>query len=284
MKYGQPPPAARGLPETETPRTVTPGHSHRGSLRTSDQTPRFFHSVPHPAEMGEPVVNAFLTHQAQRERVSASTQDHALSALLFLCGDVPGCELGDLGAVIGARKPTRLPVVMTPEEIKAVLSRLRGDKWLMVSPMYGAGLRPTECLRLRVQDIEFARNEITVRDGKGAKDRVTVLPESLNTRTQDRVRKVKRIHGRDVRDGWGRVQMPHALDRKYPNAPAEWPWQRVFPQENRWRNHKTGQQGRPHVHESSVQKAVAKALRYAGLTNRATCHTFRDSLATHSAG
>jgi integron integrase len=241
----------------------------------------FFHRKRHPAEMGEPEINAFLTHLALKERVSASTQNQALSALLFLYRYVLNREVGDLGQVIRTRKPTRLPVVMTREEVKAVLSRLQGDKWLMASLMYGAGLRLMECLRLRVQDIDFARNEITVRDGKGAKDRVTMLPESLKTPLQNHLRKVKAAHEKDVRDGWGRVQMPDALDRKYPNAPADWRWQWVFPQENRWTNPKTGQQGRHHVHESIVQKAVTQAVRDAGLTKRATCHTFRHSFATH---
>ena len=183
--------------------------------------------------------------------------------------------------VIRARKPTRLPVVMTREEVKSVLTCLHDDKWLMASLMYGAGLRLLECLCLRVQDIDFARNELTVRDGKGAKDRVTMLPESLKTPLQNHLRKVKLIHERDLREGWGRVQMPDALDRKYPSAPTDWRWQWVFPQENRGTNHKTGQQGPHHVDESIVQKAVTQGVRHAGLTKRASCHTFRHSCATH---
>jgi len=241
----------------------------------------FFHGVRHPAEMGEPEINAFLTHLALKERVSASTQNQALSALLFLYRYVLRREVGDLGQVIRARRPSRLPVVLTREEVKAVLTRLQGDKWLMASLMYGAGLRLMECLRLRVQDIDFARNEITVRDGKGAKDRVTMLPESLKTPLQEHLRKVKAIHEKDLRDGYGRVPLPNALDRKYPNASGDWRWQWVFPQEHRWTNQKTEQQGRHHVHESIVQKAVTQAVREAGLTKRATCHTFRHSFATH---
>ncbi|MBI1746124.1 MAG: integron integrase [Acidobacteria bacterium] len=241
----------------------------------------FFHRVRHPAEMGEPEINAFLTHLAVKERVSASTQNQALSALPFLYRHVLGREVGDLGQVVRARRPNRLPVVMTRAEVKAVLTRLQGDQWLRASLMYGAGLRLLECLRLRVQDIDFARNEITVRDGKGAKDRVTMLPESLKTALQNHLRKVKTIHEKDLHDGCRRVPMPDALDRKYPNAPADWRWQWVFPQENRWTNHRTGQQGRHHVHESIVQKAVTQAVRDAGLTKRASCHTFRHSFATH---
>lgn len=241
----------------------------------------YFHNVRHPAEMAEPEINAFLTHLAVKEKVSASTQNQALSALLFLYRHVIGREVGDLGEVIRARKPTRLPVVMTREEVKAVLANLSGDKWLMASLMYGAGLRLMECLRLRAQDIDFLRNEILVRDGKGAKDRITMLPESLKGPLQHHLKKVKTIHERDLADGWGSVQLPMALDRKYPNAPKEWRWQWVFPQENRWKNQKTGEEGRHHVDESLVQKAVREAVMKAGLTKRASCHTFRHSFATH---
>jgi integron integrase len=239
-----------------------------------------FHKLRHPAEMAEPEINAFLTHLAVKEKVAASTQNQALSALLFLYRHVLGREIGDLGEVIRSRKPKRLPVVMTRDEMKAVLANLSGDKWLMASLMYGAGLRLMECLRLRVQDIDFSRNEILVRDGKGAKDRITMLPESLKAPLQEHLRKVKAIHERDLADGWGRVLLPDALDRKYPNAPTEWRWQWVFPQENRWKNPKTGEEGRHHVHESIIQKAVNAAVKKAGLAKRATCHTFRHSFAT----
>ena len=241
----------------------------------------FFHHVRHPAEMAEPEINAFLTHLAVKEKVSASTQNQALSALLFLYRYVLGHEVGDLGDMIRARRPHHLPVVMTREEVKAVLACLPGDKWLMASLMFGAGLRLMECLRLRIQDIDIARNEILVRDGKGAKDRVTMLPESLKTTLQEHLRRVKAIHDDDLRDGWGRVEMPHALDRKYPAAPAEWRWQWVFPQEHRWRNPQTREEGRHHIDESLVQRAVKHAVRKAGIVKRATCHTFRHSFATH---
>jgi len=240
-----------------------------------------FNNVRHPQEMAEPEINAFLTHLAIKEKVSASTQNQALSALLFLYRHVIGREVGDLGNVIRARKPKRLPVVMTRDEVKAVLANLSGDKQLMASLMYGAGLRLMECLRLRVQDIDFARNEIIIRDGKGAKDRITMLPESLKVLLQDHLTRVKAIHAKDLADGWGRVQLPEALDRKYPNAPTEWRWQWVFPQENRWKNSKTGEEGRHHIDESLLQKAVKDAVVRAGLTKRATCHTFRHSFATH---
>jgi integron integrase len=241
----------------------------------------YFHNVKHPAEMADPEINAFLTHLAIKEKVSASTQNQALSALLFLYRHVLGRDVGDLGDVVRARKPKRLPVVLTREEVKTVLAQLGGDKLLMASVMYGSGLRLMECLRLRVQDIDFARNEIMVRDGKGAKDRITMLPESLKDPFKQHLKKVKTIHERDLKDRWGRVPLPNALDRKYPDASREWRWQWVFPQENRWKNIKTGEEGRHHIDESLVQRAVKDAVSKAGLIKRATCHTFRHSFATH---
>jgi integron integrase len=258
-------------------------YSHRTEQTYILWVKRFihFHKLRHPAEMAEPEINAFLTYLAVKKKVSASTQNQALSALLFLYRHVICHEVGDLGEVIRARKPTRLPEVMTRDEVKAVLSQISGDKWLMASLMYGTGLRLMECLRLRVQDIDFSRNEILVRDGKGAKDRITMLPETLKAQLQNHLKKVKAIHEKDLNEGWGRVLMPDALDRKYPNAPKEWRWQWIFPQENRWVNLKTKEQGRHHVDESLVQKAVRDAVVRVGLTKRVTCHTFRHSFATH---
>ena len=241
----------------------------------------FFHNVRHPEEMAEPEINAFLTHLAVKEKVSASTQNQALSALLFLYRNVISREVGELGKVIRARKPKRLPVVMTREEVKALLANLSGDKWLMASLMYGAGFRLMECLRLRVQDVDFSRNEILVRDGKGAKDRITMLPESLRSPLKDHLKRVKTVHERDLADGWGRVLMPNALSRKYPNASKDWRWQWVFPQEKRWKNTKTGEEGRHHVHETILQRTVKEATRKAGLVKHVGCHTFRHSFATH---
>jgi integron integrase len=239
----------------------------------------YFHKLRHPEQVAEPEINAFLTHLAVKEKVSASTQ--ALSALLFLYRHVLGTEIGDLGELIRARKPKRLPAVMTREEVKALLGQLKGERHLMASLMYGAGLRLMECLRLRVQDIEFERNEILVRDGKGFKDRITMLPESLKTPLRDHLRKVKAIHEKDLAEGWGRVQMPYARDRKYPNAAADWRWQWVFPQENRWKNTRAGEEGRNHVHETMLQRLVKEAVRRAGIIKHVGCHTFRHSSATH---
>lgn len=240
-----------------------------------------FHNMRHPAEMTEPEINAFLTHLAVKEKVSASTQNQALSALLFLYRHVIGREVGDLGEVVRARRPTRLPVVMTRDEVKSVLAHLAGDKRLMASLMYGAGLRLMECLQLRVQDIDFSRNEILVRNGKGAKDRMTMLPESVKPPLRDHLKRAKAIHERDIAEGWGAVILPDALHRKYPGASREWRWQWVFPQEKRWKNARTGQQGRHHAHETVLQRAVKEAVRKAGVVKHAGCHTFRHSFATH---
>lgn len=241
----------------------------------------FFHHVRHPQEMAEPEINAFLTHLAVKEHVSASTQNQALCAIIFLYKYVLDRKIGDIGEVIRARKPVRLPVVMTKAEVKAVLSNLTGDKWIIAHLMYGAGLRLMECLRLRVQDLDFNKNQINVRDGKGDKDRVTMFPESVKKPLTEHLNKVKKIHDADISRGFGRVLMPDALARKYPNASREWRWQWVFPQETLWQNKKTGERGRHHIDESIIQKSVKDAVAKAELVKRATCHTFRHSFATH---
>jgi integron integrase len=179
------------------------------------------------------------------------------------------------------QKPKRLPLGMTCEKVKTVLTNLSGDKWPMASLMYGAGLRLMESLRLCVQDLDLSRNEILIREGKGAKDRVTMLPAYLNAPVQEHLKRVKAMHERDLADGWGRVLLPDAVDRKYPNAPKEWRWQSVFPQENRWKNPRTAEEKRDNADESLVQNAVRDAGTTAGLTKHATCHTFRHSSATH---
>ena len=241
----------------------------------------YFHDVRHPAEMGEAEINAFLTHLAVRENVAASTQNQALSALLFLYRHVLDREAGKLDGVLRARQNTHLPVVMTREEVKAVLVHLAGDRWLIASLLYGAGLRLMECLRLRVKDVDFSRDEITVRQGKGGKDRVTMLPESVKKPLKEHLRAVSDIHAGDLADGWGRAPLPHSLDRKYPNAPADWAWQWVFPQFGRWKNLKTGEEGRHHIHETLVQRAVKQAVSEASIVKHVGCHTFRHSFATH---
>ena len=241
----------------------------------------FFHHVRHPAEMAESEINAFLTHLAVKEKVSASTQHQALCALLFLYRHVLGREIGSLGGVIRARRRRRIPIVLTRDEVKAVLGRLYGDKRLMAGLMYGAGLRLMECLRLRVQDIDFGSNQVIVRDGKGGKDRRTMLPASLRPVLEEHLCQVKAVHERDLAEGFGRVQMPDALDRKYPNASREWGWQWAFPQEHRWKNTRTGQEGRHHTHETIIQRAVHQAVREACTAKHAGCHTLHHSFATH---
>ena len=240
-----------------------------------------FHEHQHPRQLAEGDVNRFLTHLAVKEHVAASTQNQALSAVLFLYEHALEQPLDRIEGVVRARRPKRLPVVLTIEEVSRVMTRLTGDKWLIAMLLYGGGLRLLEALRLRVKDLDFERGEITVREGKGDKDRVTMLPQAVIRPLQEHLRRVEAVHQQDLADGHGRVELPHALARKYPNANREWRWQFVFPQEHRWRNPQTGEQGRHHIDESLVQRAVAAAVRQAGLTKRVTSHTFRHSFATH---
>lgn len=240
-----------------------------------------FNSPRSIALLGEREINAFLTHLAVKENVSSSTQNQALAALLFLYRYVFNSPISELGAVIRAKKPQRLPVVMTREEVSEVLANIKGDKWLIAKLMYGTGLRIIECLSLRVQDIDFGQNEILVRNGKGAKDRVTMLPASLKAPLREQLLRVKAVHDRDIAEGWGRVPLPGALDKKYAKASAEWIWQWVFPQEHRWKNPTTQEEGRYHQDESLIQRSVREAALKSGLTKRITCHTFRHSFATH---
>lgn len=239
-----------------------------------------FHQLRHPREMVSDEVNAFLTHLAVKEQVSASTQNQALAALLFLYRDLLEREL-ELEGVVRARTNHRIPVVLSEAEVRAVRERLEGEPALVVGLLYGSGLRLMEALRLRVKDLDLLRREITVRDGKGGKDRLTVLPQSLVPALREHLSRVRSLHQSDLAAGWGRVLMPFALARKYPNASCEWAWQWVFPQQNRWRDRASGNQGRHHLDPSVVQKAVKRAVMEAGVTKQASCHTFRHSFATH---
>ncbi len=240
-----------------------------------------FHDLQHPSEMAEPEINAFLTYLAVDRKVSASTQNQALSALLFLYRHVLNRPIGELGDVIRAQQPKRLPIVMTRDEVRTVMRQLSGEKWLIAALLYGSGLRLMECLRLRIKDVDITSSQITVRDGKGNQDRVTMLPTTLHDPFEEHLKHVKAIHEQDLKEGYGRVSLPHALARKYPNAGSEWCWQWIFPQKRRWRDRQTGRQGRHHMDESIMQRAVREAVRNAGLTKRATCHSFRHSFATH---
>jgi integron integrase len=241
----------------------------------------FFHKKRHPAEMAEVEVNQFLTHLAVKEKVSASTQNQALCALLFLYRYVLERPLGQLGEVIRARKAKRLPVVLTREEVKAVLKQLKDERRLIATLMYGTGMRLMECLRLRVKDIDFAARQIIIREAKGDKDRRTVLPEKIQNHLKQHLVWLRKVHARDLAEGYGRVPLPFALNRKYPNASTDWRWQYVFPQTHRWVNLRTGEQGRHHVDESIIQKAIKDAVKKAGIDKRATSHTLRHSFATH---
>jgi len=240
-----------------------------------------FHDLRHPAEMAEPEINAFLTHLAVADKVSASTQNQALSALVFLYRHVLGRPVGDLSGVVRARVSHRVPVVLTRAEVRAVLAHLDGESRLAAALMYGSGLRLSECLRLRVKDIDFEQHEITVRAGKGDKDRRTMLPRSLDGALTAQLERARWIHRRDLADGWGSVVLPGALERKYPGASTEWHWQWVFPQARRWRNDQTRQQGRHHVHASVMQRAFKDAVGRSGVAKPAGCHTLRHSFATH---
>jgi len=258
-------------------------HYARRTVKTYEQWLRRylrFHRLRHPREMGSAEVNAFLSHLAVEEQVSASTQNQALAALLFLYRDLLGQEL-ELDGIVRARTRQRVPVVLSEAEVRTVRERLEGEPALVVGLLYGSGLRLMEALRLRVKDLDLGRRELTVRDGKGNKDRLTVLPQSLVPALQEHLLGVRSLHRSDLAAGWGRVLMPYALDRKYPNASREWAWQWVFPQQNRWRDRESRAQGRHHLDPSVVQKAVKRAVLEAGVTKAASCHTFRHSFATH---
>jgi len=235
----------------------------------------------HPREMGADEVQAFLTHLAVAGRVAASTQNQAKSALLFLYKEVLEVELPWLDKVEAAKTSKRLPVVLTRDEVMAVLSRLEGSHGLIGRLLYGTGMRIMECLRLRAKDVIFERNEILVRDGKGAKDRVTMLPASLVPALREHIGRVRELHRQDLAAGYGEVHLPFALDRKYPSAGREWMWQYIFPSANLSVDPRTGVVRRHHLRDQAVQRAVRQAVRDAGIDKPATPHTLRHSFATH---
>jgi integron integrase len=240
-----------------------------------------FHHKRHPKEMGGDEVSQFLSDLAVRQHVAASTQNQALSAILFLYQEVLKQEIGWLDDVVRAKKAKKLPVVLSREEVKAVLTVLSDHKWVMANLLYGSGLRLMECIRLRVKDVDFSYNHIVVRDGKGNNDRVTMLPLNVKSPLHRHLQEVRKLHERDLADGFGSVYLPHALERKYPHANREWGWQYVFPAAKRSIDPRTGAERRHHVSQLVLQRAVRGAIRQTGLTKAASCHTFRHSFATH---
>ncbi len=239
-----------------------------------------FHHNRHPLEMGKTEVSAFLTHLAVEGNVAASTQNQALAALLFLYRNVLERDFGWLDDVVRAKKPKHLPAVFTAEEAEAIIRELSGVRWLMGMLIYGGGLRVTECLRSRVKDLDFERLEITVRDAKGAKDRVTLLPQGLVDPLQKHIEQVRQQHERAMQAGYGGVELPFALARKYPNAQFEWGWQYVFPAPRPSRDPRSGAYRRHHLDPSIIQNAVRHAIRKLEINKHAGCHTFRHTFAT----
>jgi integron integrase len=240
-----------------------------------------FHHKRHPNDMGEKEISDFLSHLAVEKNVSASTQNQAFSALLFLYQQVLERKLNFIGDVQRVTRPAKLPVVFTPSEARAVLAQLKGDYRLMGELLYGSGLRVMECVRIRVKDIDFGYGHIMVRDGKGLRDRVTLLPERLRSPLQVHLKRVQEMHEHDLASGNGRVYLPFALERKYRNANRSWAWQYVFPANNLSVDPCSGETRRHHVGEKNLQKAVKAAIMRTRVRKAASCHTFRHSFATH---
>jgi len=241
----------------------------------------FFHKLRHPSEMGPPEVTAFLSSLATEHGVAASTQNQACSALVFLYTVVLGTDLDQLDQVARARRPERVPLVLSRAEVTAVLDQLRGTVWVMGGLLYGSGLRVSECVALRVKDLDFDRREITIKDGKGRRDRRTVLPSGVVTPLEEQLAGARRLHQQDLASGAGHVALPGGLARKYPGAASEWAWQWVFPAARQYWDRQTGERRWHHVHPTVLQRAFKIAVRRAGLAKPASCHTLRHSFATH---
>lgn len=241
----------------------------------------YFHGKRKLRTLGAQEIRAFLSYLAVDQHVSASTQNQAFSAILFLYRDVLKMEMPNIDGVERAKQIRKLPVVFTQREARAVLSFISGTNRIMAGILYGSGLRIMECLRLRAKDVDFARLQLTIRQGKGAKDRLTMLPKSLVEPLQLQLTKVKAIHDQDLAEGFGAVYLPDALDRKYPQAAQSWGWQYVFPANQRSVDPRSGAVRRHHASETGLRRAVNAAIRKAGIVRAASCHTFRHSFATH---
>ncbi len=231
--------------------------------------------------LGEREINEYLKNLALKKNVSASTQNQALAALLFYFRFIQNTPVTELGSVIRAKKTERIPVVFSRDEVTRVIGNLNGQKKLIAKLLYGAGLRLNEALSLRVLDLDFDQNEIIVRHGKGDKDRHVMIPQKLVPELKEHIEKVRSLHNKDLSDGWGSVPMPGALAAKYTAGSKEFKWQWLFPQKNRWKNQLTGAEGRWHLDESLMQRAVKQAILEAGINKNASCHSFRHSFATH---
>jgi integron integrase len=240
-----------------------------------------FHNKRHPRDMGVDEIRAYLTHLAVEKNVAASTQNIALSALLFLYKQVLKIDLPYIDKIERAKKPKRVPVVYSRAEVKSILANLEGTPYLIASLLYGCGLRLTECLSLRVKDLDFEYRQITIRDGKGAQDRITMMPNSLIELLKLQLERAKILHQQDLASGYGSVYLPYALERKYPRAHRDWNWQYVFPAANRSIDPRTNVSRRHHAYPDSIQRAVKIAIQAAKIAKHGSCHTFRHSFATH---
>jgi integron integrase len=240
-----------------------------------------FHDKRHPREMGSREIEAFLSYLAIEGKVAASTQNQALSALLFLYREVLKLELDSPVDAIRAKRSRYLPTVLTKEEVLAVIQNLSGVYQIVIKLLYGSGLRLTEGLQLRVKDVDFSGQQLSIRDSKGMESRVTMLPANVGKQLQEHLQAVKRLHQQDLQKGYGSVYLPFALERKYPNAGREWVWQYVFPSDRLSSDPRTSKVRRHHLHESGLQKALKQAVRLAKIEKRVSCHTFRHSFATH---
>ncbi len=240
-----------------------------------------FHRMRHPRDMGSAEIEEFLSNLAIKDKVSASTQNQAFNAILFLYRDVLHVDLDESIQAVRAKKPARIPLVMSRDEVKKVLEATSGTSRLVAGMLYGCGLRLMEGCRLRVKDIDFAMNQITIHQGKGHKDRVVMLPGKLVAPLKEQLMHAKAIHERDLAAGYGSVLLPFALDRKYTNASKQWGWQFVFPARELSKDPRTGMIGRHHIYPTTIQKAVKKAIALAGILKPVSCHSFRHSFATH---